>query len=44
MVNGHRSLKLPGNGYIFMAAFRSWYFNAKIGTRNWYFSAIFIYF
>ena len=44
MVNGHRSLKLSGNGYIFMVTFRNWNFIAKIGIRNWYFSAIFISF
>ena len=44
MDNGHRSLKLSGKGYIFMEIFRNWYFIAKIGITNWYFSAIFICF
>ena len=44
MVNGHRSLKLSRKGYIFMVTFGNWYFIAKIGTRNWYFSTIFVCF
>ena len=44
MVNGHRSLKLSGKGYIFMVTFRNWHFIPKIGIKNWYFSAIFICF
>ena len=44
MVNGHRSLKRSGKGYVFMVTFRKWYFITVIGIGNWSFSAIYIYF
>ena len=43
-VSEHSKSQTFRSDYIFVVTFRNWYFIAKIGTKSWYFSAIFICF